>query len=103
MSRSYREVDDGARVEPCGREACDGWNARWMVQENAGPYVVSTVFLIIDHGYDDGPPVLYETMVFPTNPDGTLSSLNEFDSRRYRTRAEAIEGHKAMVEKWRDK
>jgi hypothetical protein len=33
-------------------------------------YTVSTVFLGLDHAFDDGPPVLFETMVFPEGPDG---------------------------------
>lgn len=52
---------------------------------------VSTVFLGLDHRFGDGPPLIFETMVF----GGTLS--DEMD--RYSTRAEAVEGHKAMVER----
>lgn len=32
------------------------WETRWVN--------VSTVFLAIDHAFGDGPPVLYETMIF---------------------------------------
>lgn len=32
-----------------------------------GKYYISTVFLMFDHNYiDKGPPVVFETMVFPT-------------------------------------
>jgi hypothetical protein len=56
---------------------------------------VSTVFLALDHGFEaEGPPILYETMVFP--PD----SSDDLDCDRYSTKQEALEGHKRMVDKW---
>lgn len=58
--------------------------------------LVSTVFLVIDHQYDDdGPPLLFETLVF----GGPLA--DEMD--RYSTRAEALAGHAAMVARVRAK
>ena len=52
---------------------------------------VSTVFLALDHRYSgDGPPILFETMVF----GGPCDGLQE----RYCTLQEAQEGHEAMVE-----
>lgn len=50
---------------------------------------VSTVFLGLDHGWGEGPPVLYETMVFGGPLDG--------ECERYCTRAEAVAGHALMV------
>jgi len=51
---------------------------------------VSTVFLGLDHNhYDDGPPILFETMVF-VDGDGDRQE-------RYRTWAEAEEGHENIV------
>lgn len=50
---------------------------------------VSTVFLGLDHGFGEGPPILYETMVFGGPSDG--------DCERYSTRAEALAGHAAVV------
>jgi hypothetical protein len=53
---------------------------------------VSTVFLGIDHNfYDDGPPVLFETMVFVGR------SGRDEDMRRYCTWDEAEAGHKEIV------
>ena len=52
---------------------------------------VSTVFLGLDHQWFDGPPLLFETMIF----GGPLDQ--EMD--RYSTWEEAEAGHKAMVEK----
>ncbi len=52
---------------------------------------VSTVFLSIDHNWGDGPPVLFETMVF----GGPLDE----EQVRYCTWDEAELGHAAMVER----
>jgi hypothetical protein len=56
---------------------------------------VSTVWLGLDHNFlHDGPPLIFETMVFPQG------DMAEIDMDRYSTEAEALAGHKAMVEKW---
>jgi hypothetical protein len=52
---------------------------------------VSTVFLGLDHGYGDGPPVLFETMVFGGPYDQNME--------RYTTYDEAVIGHQKMVAK----
>lgn len=73
--------------------------ARRVGLTNVGPYVVSTVFLVLDHRYDDGPPVLFETMVFARDEfeDPDREGLQDFDSRRYCTEAEAAAGHEETV------
>lgn len=55
---------------------------------------VSTIFLGLDHRLlfkDDGPPVLWETMVFGGPLDG--------ETRRYASRDAAILGHQEMCRK----
>ena len=50
---------------------------------------VSTVFLGLDHRhFGEGPPILYETLVFGGALDGTME--------RYATREEAAIGHQEM-------
>lgn len=56
---------------------------------------VSTVWLGLDHSFGDGPPLIFETMVFASKDD-----LQEEDCERYSTEAQAIAGHDAMVAKW---
>jgi hypothetical protein len=56
---------------------------------------VSTVHLGLDHGFGTGAPVIFETMVFPSQAEP-----RELDSDRYCTEAEARAGHARMVEKW---
>ncbi len=60
-------------------------NGRW----------VSTVWLGLNHSFGNGPPLIFETMVFPSR-----EKLSEEDCDRYSTEAEALAGHAAMVEKW---
>lgn len=50
---------------------------------------VSTVFLGLDHAFGDGPPVLWETMIFGGEHDGY--------QRRYTTREAALDGHLAAM------
>ncbi|MDQ2750234.1 MAG: hypothetical protein M3Y44_12030 [Actinomycetota bacterium] len=58
-----------------------------MAQEQIGPYFVSTVWLGIDHKWSHlGPPIIFETMVFPECEV----------SRRYATEAQARAGHEAL-------
>ena len=58
-----------------------------------GTYI-STVFLCFDHQFGDGPPLLFETMVFSEH-----GSWAEEDMDRYSTYEDAVEGHRRMVEK----
>ncbi len=51
---------------------------------------VSTVFLSLNHSSGEGPPLLFETMVFGGEHDG--------DMDRYSTWEEAEQGHKRMCE-----
>jgi hypothetical protein len=55
-----------------------------------GDIKVSTVFLGLDHQFGDGPPLLFETMIF----GGTEDEYCE----RYSTWEEAEAGHKKAVE-----
>jgi hypothetical protein len=58
-------------------------------------YDVSTVFLGLDHNFTGvGPPILFETMVFPKYGD-----MNERACERYATWDEAVAGHERMVRK----
>lgn len=70
--RSIRDGEDAYRV------------ARTELDD--GRYV-STVFLGLDHQWGEGPPLLFETMVFPECED----------YERYATWDEAVAGHDQVV------
>lgn len=66
-------------------------------QENVDNYFISTVFLGIDHSYDFGNPVLWETMIFRKDKDGSKELGSDIFHDRYSTYDEAIQGHKEAV------
>lgn len=70
-ARSFFENDDAKRV---------------ALTEHDG-VSVSTVWLGLDHQYGDGPPLIFETMIFGGDHD-------EYQWR-YSTEAEALVGHEA--------
>ena len=51
---------------------------------------VSTVFLGLDHGWGEGPPILWETMLFS-------DEIGEEWQERYTSREDALRGHEEMV------
>lgn len=91
---------DGKTPVPCDMQEWVAWMA---MNEAAGidyrrvaltrrwgrTVVVSTVFLTIDHAWDDGPPVLWETMVF--------GGPHHEHQERYTSWDDAIAGHKRIV------
>lgn len=50
---------------------------------------VSTVFLGLDHNYGDGPPILFETMIF--------GGPHDHWQDRYHTWTQAVAGHDQVV------
>lgn len=96
-------------------QACDDvatWGY-WMSQRSnkiiqqtqVGEYFVSTVFLGLDYSFGqlEG-PILFESMVFKSTPEARVmadaDAWTDIDSRRYATRAEALEGHAQLVRKY---
>lgn len=60
---------------------------RRLKRDEVGNVLVSTVFLGLDHSHGmDGPPVLWETMIFGS------PAHNDYQER-YCTREEALAGH----------
>ena len=80
-----------SRPSAGGRRVAEDW---------AEGYWISTVFLGVDHQFGPGPPLLYETMVFPVTEDGHTSYIEAYCDR-YSTREQAAKGHKRIVEKLR--
>ena len=72
--------------------------------DQVGPYMVSTVWIGLDHQFmEGGPPLIFETMVFTTtawNADRNEEDhegLLDLDCVRYSTEHEARRGHQDMV------
>jgi hypothetical protein len=62
---------------------------RRVAETTIGDVWVSTVFLGFDHQMFDGPPLIFETMIFGGNHDG--------EQWRYSTEAEALANHRFIV------
>ena len=62
---------------------------RRVAQDNIGAVHISTVLLVIDHNFGDGPPLIFETMIFRGEHDEYCE--------RYSTREEAEAGHARAV------
>lgn len=60
---------------------------RRVAYTEVGESYVSTVLLGSDHSFGFGPPIIFESMVFPDCGE----------CERYATRVEALEGHAQMV------
>lgn len=65
-----------------------------IARSRPGHYMVSTIFLGLDHGFMSTRPVLFETMAFWHGPKPYIGHDYQ---QRYYTWAEAIRGHRALV------
>ena len=87
---------DGVPVQVATlEEAWKGIDERRVAQTTVGDLWVSTVFLMVDHRFGPGAPLLYETMIFSNDPDAPL----DYYCERYSTREQAEAGHARAVAK----
>lgn len=70
-------------------------NYKRVAQVQIGDYWVSTVWLGLDHSFGDGPPLIFETMVF----DRSDNDESDVWCERYSTESEALEGHDSVVKR----
>ena len=66
-------------------------------QTTVGNYWISTVWLGIDHGWDQGLPLIFETMVFVQAGGADDQKWDQWQDR-YHTEAAALIGHQAVVQ-----
>lgn len=98
MYRHQFYILEGTTPIPCQQS---GQWARWFETADrvvgrtiVNGVLISTVFLDIDHQFDEGAPILFETMIFTE-----IESL-DFQTR-YTTWEEAKTGHQLVVEQMR--
>ena len=79
-----------------------------VAEDTVNGYWVSTVWLGLNHQWDpNGPPLIFETMVFPVGKpeggrtEGAPDLGDERFCRRYSTEAEALAAHELVVERIR--
>jgi len=76
------------------------YDARIVKKSQVGKREVSTVFLAIDHSFsgdDSIPPLLYETMIFPSEEDV------DYYQERCSTREQSLEQHQKAIQYLEDK
>lgn len=73
-------------------------DGRVVAQEHVGEFWVSTVWLGLDHSFSgNGPPLIFETMVFPAKDD-EVTNWGELFGDRYSTKDAALQGHERVAE-----
>lgn len=94
MSENHYYIldDDGnpiaTDVQTWGRWFEDIGLRRRIAYDKIGALQISTVFLGLNHQWGDGPPVLWETMVFGLPDDADEIQL------RYTSKVDALKGHR---------
>jgi hypothetical protein len=81
---------DGKNPIPCSDITQLNNCNKLVARSEFGEAVISTVFLGIDHSYNGGTPVLFETMIF--------GGEHDLYQERYCTWDEAEEGHRLACE-----
>lgn len=81
---------------------CIAWvdSRRQIMRTYYGKYLISTIFLIIDHGFGvSESPILWETMVFKNEFPSNEELENELESfqKRYSSKKDALAGHQEIV------
>lgn len=87
LSKNLREWGEFTEKDP-------KQSGRIVKQERIGHYWISTVFLMLDHSWGEGPPVLWETMVFT---DRESHPLNSQQDRCSGSREQAMAMHEKMT------
>lgn len=70
-----------------------------VTDKNANRFLVSTVFLGLDHNFGKGEPLIFETMVFKLIGENNHRD-SSVDEDRYATWQQAEDGHKLIAAKW---
>jgi hypothetical protein len=106
---NYWRIVNRKVVPSTRRQWCEFFASpeRLIKQETVGDFWVSTVFLGIDHNFSgDGPPVLFETIVFGEPEEQDLLGRKQqvrpsLQMDRYCTLDEAEAGHEQVVQQLR--
>lgn len=89
MSRYY-DIDGNPMEMMAWALSLEGpGDARKIGADTIGDVTVSTVWLGLDHRFGEGPPLIFETMVFG-GPDSDWQD-------RYTTKEQALAGHERVV------
>jgi hypothetical protein len=77
------------------------FHERQIKRDEVQGFLVSTVFLGLDHSFGDGEQLWFETMVFRLSNVRGFKGRDEYGQWRYTTIEEARAGHAEVCEKVR--
>ena len=89
---NFYTMNESGEVRAASVDAWDVWYQtadRHVDNDSIGNVHVSTAFLGVDHSFGNGPPLLFETMIF--------GGVYDRHQKLYSTKAEALEGHARTV------
>jgi hypothetical protein len=89
-SRHYDRAGEPIELEVWAERFGDEDYKR-VARDEIGDVLISTVWLGLDHNWGDGPPLIFESMVF----GGDLDQ----EQIRYSTESAALAGHADLVER----
>lgn len=69
------------------------WGGRRVLQTIEGDYRISTVWLSLDHAYDRGTPIVFETLIWDGKGDG-----EEVAGARHRSEEAAARWHLSALD-----
>jgi hypothetical protein len=90
VSRYYDRQGEPITLHQWG-ELMNDDEYRQVARTKVGPYLVSTVWLGLDHNVLGKAPLIFETMVFEGERD-------DLEMQRYSTEKQALLGHDVMVQ-----
>ena len=96
MSKFYDKAHKEMTVNEWGAKMED-WDYKRVAKDIIDDTEISTVWLGMDHSFGDGPPIIFETMIFGGEHDDFCE--------RYVTEEEALDGHVraiALVHGWEE-
>ena len=94
MSKFYGKDHKEMTLHEWGAKMED-WDYKRVEKDIIDDVEISTVWLGIDHSFGDGPPIIFETMIFGGKHDDFCE--------RYETETDALDGHVraiALVHGW---
>ena len=94
---NQKYILEGKKLKPVDLMTWAKWFGtadRHIARDEISGVTISTVFLGIDHNWGDGPPLLFETMIFGGEHDGY--------QHRYETWDQASNGHQKVLKLVKD-
>src|SRR5690606_30445769 len=99
MYHHYYRLTEDFQIEPTD---ADGWAEtfddprRFLARDRVGAFEVSTVFLGINHAFTEGPPLVFETMIFLHGRNGWEGGEQYME--RFATYDDAMTKHAYIVQ-----